>query len=182
MKWQCQLYLYITFSYVSHLKDKKTFSGNSQQIPLDLTGQHCVLALISGRIINKEVELFLNYIASGKGAVDEWMKTGVFLVGGESMLSEYQQGVTKYLEVGWSRELFYFKIISFSYKTWLLNNLWRNRIQTFSHLVFPFAEVTIIILSGNNNIIMYPIYSQVLEFPNGFEHFQNVWSLEKPKW
>ena len=71
MKWQSQLYLYITFSYVSHLKDKKTFSRNSQQIPLDLTGQHCVLALISGRIINKEVELLLNYIASGKGAVDE---------------------------------------------------------------------------------------------------------------
>ena len=137
MKWQSQLYLYITFPYASHLKDKKTFSRNSQQIPLDLNGQDCVLALTSGRIIDKEVELLLNYIASGKGAVDEWMKTGVFLVGGESMLSEYQQGVTKCLEVGWSRELFYFQIISFSYKTWLLNNLWRKGIQTFSHLVFP---------------------------------------------
>lgn len=60
--------------------------------------------------------------------------------------------------------------------------LWRKRIQTFSHLVFPFAEMTIIILNGNNNIIIYPICSQVLEFPNSSQHFQNIWSLEKPKW
>ena len=58
----------------------------------------------------------------------------------------------------------------------------KEKNPNFSHLVFPFAEMTIIILSGNNNIIMYPISSHVLEFPNGSEHFQNVWSLEKPKW
>lgn len=49
-------------------------------------------------------------------------------------------------------------------------------------MVFPFVEMTMIILYGTNSIFMYPISSQVLEFSNGSEHFQNVWSFEKPKW
>lgn len=47
---------------------------------------HNLFSPHSEPIIKKEVELLLKHIALGKGAVDKWVKIGVFLVGGGSVL------------------------------------------------------------------------------------------------